>query len=336
MRQHRMKEVMRKESAMQAIRWVVCVVVAVGVMAGDGGWAAAEEVPAAKTLEKIELTINYAPGAYVVTREVTMRLELAGETPTSSQIHTTMVMDMEISKADAEGNRELAVTYRKIALEQKLGDRVTTAYDSSAGVPKEKLSQVGKMFEGMLGGTITVTLDPHGRVGEIRGVGEMVAAMLQSAGLEDWDAAELRQQFGDRMVEETFGQLGLPGKPVARGDTWEVDKPLELSVIRAVRQYRQVCTLEDIRDGVAVVEVKGDLRSADDTDEENPKPSGLRVTISDMTVEGTTRIDIATGMARQSEISHKGTLTLTTGEGKNKHETKLTLHGTAKTGIERK
>ena len=323
---------------MRSIRWVACVVVAAGLCVNS--WAAEKEAPAVKAPEKIELKVNYAPGAYVVTKEVTMRLELAGETPTSSQIHTTMVMDMEVGRPDAQGNRELAVTYRKIVFEQKQNDQAVTAYDSSACVPKEKLSQAGKMFEGMLGRTITVALDPRGQAGSIKGVEEMIAAMLQNAGLEERNTAAIKQQFGDRMVEETFGQLMMPGKPVARGDTWEVDKPLELSVVGAVR-YRQVCTLKDIQGGVAVVGVKGSLSSdkvetGGEADGDDAKPSGLSVTISEMTVEGTTRLDIATGMAWQSEVTHKGTLTLTTGEGEKKHETKLTLHGTAKTGIEKK
>jgi len=317
---------------MRAIRWVACVVAAMGVV--SGAWA--QEAPAAAKPAAggaIELKVNFTPGMYVVTKDVTMHVDTAGDRPTVSQIHTAMLMDMEVSKPDEQGNRELTVTYRQIKFDQKHGDQSTT-YDSSAGASAEQVPPVAKMFEGMVGKKVTVTLDSQGKVSRITGVDEMIASMLQSAGMDERAAEGLKQQFGDRIAEETFGQLLImPGKPVSRGDSWEVDKQVELPVLGAV-QYKQVLTLKDVKDGVATVAVKGTLRSVGG--KAGAHPAAPSMMVNELTVEGTTLMDIATGMAKRSDVTQKGSLTLTAGEGEEKKETKITLNGTAKTTIEKK
>jgi len=316
---------------MHVFRWFALCAVVMGVCVGVS--AQDKEAAPAKAGEKIDLKINFTPGTYVVTKEVTMHVDTAGERPTASQIHTVMVMDMEVGKPDAQGNRDLAVTYRQIKFDQKQGEQAMK-YDSSAGTPAEQLPPMGKMFEGMLGKTVTVTLDGHGKVSQIKGVDEMIASMLH-AGMDEQAAEALKKQFGDRIAEETFGQLLImPGKPVAKGDTWEVDKPLELPVIGSV-QYTQICTLKDVSDGVATVGVKGTLRSVGGK-APTTQPGAPTMMIHEMTVEGTTLMEIATGMAKRSDVTQKGTLTVTAGEGAEKRETKITLNGTAKTTIEKK
>ena len=289
---------------------------------------------AAQAQEKIDLKINYEPGKYFVTKDVTMHVNTAGDRASESTIRSTMAMDMEVGKPDAQGTRQLAVTYRQIKFEQKQDDQ-TVKFDSTAKAQADQVPPVGKLFQGMLDKTVTITLDGQGQVTAIAGIDEMIASMLKSAGMDEKAAATLKEQFGERMVEETFGQMFLmPGKPVAKGDTWEVDKSFDLPVIGPAT-YTQICTLKDIKDGVAVVGIKGSLTSEGGQPTATSGPGAAAMTINELTVEGTTQMEIATGMAKQADVTQKGTMTLTVGEGGAKKEIKITLNGQAKTTIEK-
>jgi len=306
---------------------MLCGVLAMAVTAG--AWAQ-EDKAAEKAPEKIDLKINYEPGSYVVTKNVTMNVERGGEQAAKSQIQSQMIMDMVVGKPDASGNRELDVTYREVRFERKDGEQ-TEKFDSAEG--KHSELPMGKMFEGMVGKKITVTVDPHGKVSQIKGVDEMVAAMLKNAGVEADRAAAIKESFGDRMVKETFAQMfAMPGKPVGKGDTWEsTDKDVVLPLVGAT-QFKQTATLKDIKDGVATIAITGTLHSAG---AETPA-GGPAVKVNSLDVSGTMTMDIATGMVKHADVTQKGDLTLTTGEGEAKKEHKITLNGRTITTVEKK
>jgi len=305
---------------MQAYRWLAALVLGLGLSV------------AVMAQDKITLKVNYEPGTYLLTSKTQTATSMTGDMKMSSSMIMTMITEMEVAKADDKGNREVKSSFKQIKMEQTVGN-TTCNYDSAIG-DNGKIGPIGNAFGAMIGKTITLTLDSKGGACNIRGVEEMVAAMMKNSGLPASAEAALKNQFGQKMVEETFSNLqAFPDKPVAKGDTWDIIKKMELKVVGAT-DFKQTNTLKDVKNKNAIIAFTGTLKKPKTT---TSGPAGQTATIQDLSItqNGTSQVIIDTGMVKQTDMAQRGSFTVIAGEGDSKKEMKFTLDTVGTVTIEK-
>jgi len=112
-----------RETVMNRLRWLfVCVVAGVGVAA----WG-----------QKIDLKVNYEPSVYVTTQTTTTTTTRTpqgrnGQSESVSRTRTVVGMERSMGQADADGQREITLTFRRAKWET-LGDdgSVIQTYDTA-------------------------------------------------------------------------------------------------------------------------------------------------------------------------------------------------------------
>jgi len=255
-------------------------------MSGSAAWAQ----------ETIHLAFNPEPGTYVMVRDMADRWArtLPGQTaPQRRQSRTVVTMELHVGKADTDGHRPVKMMCRHVMQEINEDGRVSEKLDSNATDPSKMPTE--SIEFAMIGHPVTVTLDAAGRVINFHIDIQDFDAILYDykvntqAKLTAQEEKNLRNFVWQHIAEYLNPFQFLPGKPVAKGDSWKVPMPY------SVTKFTYTCTLTDVTAGVATVT----NRAATQNDPEHPNV--------DLAIDSTIRVDAATGMVKTASITQKGT-----------------------------
>jgi len=254
--------------------------------------------------QKVELKAKYEPGTYVMTYSMAgsestynkNRTETRGDgRPVYFQERDRVIMtvDMLVGQADDDGNIEVAYTFRTL----KKGDW----YDSTTDAKTKDVTAM--VYNAIIGKSLSVTFDPMGNAGDLKGLDELAAAMAGALPNE----VPIKQvmphakRFSEYLLDGIGQAAVFPNKPVGKGDTWEISTPVMPK--RGTWCLKQVYKLTEIKDGVATV-----TGTAKRTHKNNPEAEKKAGEISEMnvTIHSTLLIDVATGMVRSATAKHKG------------------------------
>lgn len=201
---------------------------------------------------------------------------------------------------DSSGNFVFGVTYEKIHLHSKNGDKESDMDMANAA----NSIDAGERMLGLLkDARITALVSPAGEVHEVTGYKELREKIMTGLGSSDSyvrniAGKQLDLMIGDGIIKKNMAQLFaiFPDSAVRVGDKWKL-----LSAEKGQFNLQTVNSyiLKSISDGLATVHVAGTVKS----DSTSTNVMGYDVT-SDLkgTQEGDYIIETATGMLKECQL----------------------------------
>ena len=214
----------------------------------------------------------------------------------------------------------MAITFRHVRNNISQGDYAILAFDSAAD--NNAQDPASQMYAAMIGRTISLTIDPRGRTGNVKGFDELIDAVMKDVP-DGPEKANLKKNLVGNLVQG-LGQFqgAYPDKPVSKGDSWEVTMDLPVPT-EEVWEIKQTGTLKDVQNGVATVAFSVTLKNKGANGTAATDPAG--VGDLDMTIDGTSLTDIATGMDGSATMTLKASMTVPA----DGYDVNMTLNGTA-------
>jgi hypothetical protein len=257
--------------------------------------------------EKVNLQMRLEPGKQyklrVVTDQKIVQVLERQEFATTQTITVGTVMD--VLSVEPSGDAKVKITYQFVEFKQD-GPMGKIQYDSRK--PPETVPQAVKGFAALAGASLSMTLGPKGEPKEIKGI-EEIGARLMKAMTDIDDASKkllektIKEQLGDESLKSTTAIAAsfMPDRPVAVGESWTSKETVRQMV---PLQVENTSTLQQCRDGVAVIAMRSKLTS---DPEAKPIEMGLiqlKVNLSGEQ-EGTTEIELASGWPVRGTVKQK-------------------------------
>lgn len=185
--------------------------------------------------------------------------------------------------------------------------------DPKSADDNEAAAALARVFGGIVGSTISITMAPDGAVQRVDGIQKVLDKIMQSVP-DDRAAAALAQSLRSVLSEEAVRASleqsfpRLPPQPVKPGDTWTGQVALGSSVIGRV-SGAQTFTLKSADGDRATIAVSLALKQ-----ESAPPmgPSGMTVKLGDSKGDGEIEFDVAAGRIRKSTMRTEMPSTMTT------------------------
>jgi len=193
------------------------------------------------------------------------------------------------------GDKDLKVTYNKLYMKSNaMGNAMTLSSDDQDSTKKNP-------FSGLKGASFYMTISPSGTIKTVAGIDQMLDNMAIRMTNDTSQVKQIKnalsKQFSNEIVKQTMESSFkiYPDKPVKIGDSWTVDTKMQMSMpIETITQY----TLKEVKDGIAILSVKGTLVSKGNFEAMgNKMETDLQGTNS-----GETSIDIKTGIVLNSHL----------------------------------
>jgi len=264
---------------------------------------------AAWAAEKIVLKTKYTPGTYVSTMSTHMDTvtQMAQGMSITQKVKMLIITEIAVQKPGPEGQK-IEMTYKRIK-QSITGGPISMSYDSE-DPPDQQDSMLSGIYKGLLGTKLTMLLGPDGRVVEVRGFDEMWGKLAKESPGAANIMAQMKKQFGQQTLEQTVSAADqyLPGKPVAKGESWVVAHKQEIPMMGLV-DVTQNCKLTDIiktpAGKIAVIDISSKIAS--DTPATMPAESTMPVSISktDIRQSGTMKMNVKLGMMTQMKLDQK-------------------------------
>ena len=207
----------------------------------------------------------------------------------------------EVTAVDATGNMTVKVTYERVALTQEQNGE-KRAYDSASG---EEPPDFFKGVDLLVGKSFQMVLTPDGSVKSFAGLEKMLRQVADEAGLSKDEADAFYESllggFGDQAMTEQFNALltPYPHQPLKVGATWNSDIALKSVFPLSVHTTYTVQAWK----GKQVTLKMASTIETDPSKTTTPPGSPFAVKYDlTGTQEGTSLIDLTTGMVTRSEI----------------------------------
>nr|WP_315418318.1 DUF6263 family protein [uncultured Pedobacter sp.] len=193
------------------------------------------------------------------------------------------------------GEKDVKVTYNRIFM-KSVAMGTTMAYNSD-----EQDSTKKNPFSGLKGASFFMTVTPDGGIKTVAGIDKMLDNMASKMTTDTSQVKQIKNALGKQFSEEVVKQTMessfkiYPERAVKIGDSWTVDTKLQMSMpIETIIEY----TLKEVKDGIAILSVKGALVSKGSFEAMgNKMETDLKGTNS-----GETSIDIKTGIVLNSHL----------------------------------
>lgn len=219
--------------------------------------------------------------------------KIAGRSINSTQtIGTDYIFDITEGH---NGDKDIKVTYNRLFMKSNaMGNAMTLTSDDQDSTKKNP-------FSGLKGASFYMTISPTGVVKTVAGIDKMLDNMAvrmskDTSQIKQFKSA-LSKQFSNEIVKQTMESSFkiYPDRAVKIGDSWTVDTKMQMSMpIETITQY----TLKEVKDGIAILSVKGTLISKGNFEAMgNKMETDLRGTNS-----GETSIDVKTGIVQNSHL----------------------------------
>lgn len=138
-------------------------------------------------------------------------------------------MKMECLGADPAGVTTVRMTFERMAMTMNIGP-MTVAFDSAdkdRSATQMAFNPAARMFEAMVGKSVTMRFDPQGKCLGVTGLREMMDDVFKQVPGGEQMAKLMESMLSDDAIMERFGYIGwLPKKPVAVGDTWTTQQDM--------------------------------------------------------------------------------------------------------------
>jgi predicted secreted protein len=193
------------------------------------------------------------------------------------------------------GEKDVKVTYNKIFM-KSVGMGNTMIFNSD-----DQDSTKKNPFSGLKGASFYMIVTPNGAIKSVAGIDIMLNKMAAKMTTDTSQVKQIKdalsKQFSAEVVKQTMESSFkiYPDRAVKIGDSWTVDTKMQMSMpIETITQY----TLKEVKDGIAVLSVKGTLVSKGNFEAMgNKMETDLKGTNS-----GETSLDIKTGIVLNSHL----------------------------------
>lgn len=275
----------------------------------------------ARAEDKLDIKLTYKPGT---TYHQEMKMVQTSAVPGQGEMELEMKIGMSTSVKSLEGgNKLLTVKYDSMTMNTKLGDKEVMAFDSAEETHAAGTESLAKILKA----EIKITTDSKDKPTKVEG--------FDSFG----DDPISEQMFNADSMKEMVSQsllMGIPGRPVAKGDSWAFDKviPNPMLSIKIKGNYTYDSDTEKDGHKVAVLKLEGTLaagaasreedKGSDDADED-PKAAQMKemmkkmgLEISEGEMKGFTTYDSEIQFMRNAEMNTEFTMKMKnpqTGDG---------------------
>jgi len=186
--------------------------------------AAAAPAEAPKPKEPaIELKMKLEVGKRYLLRDETASesaIKLPNQ-PEPVKATTTNVRDLALTilSQKPDGGQEIEVEFVVNKVENKMGEKVASAFNSADDVKTDRTNALAKLNRKVVGAKFTYFTDAEGNIQKVEGVSNLVRKVTM--GLDKNSSTMLKAQFSEEALKK-MGLLGegLPKQAVAPGDSW--------------------------------------------------------------------------------------------------------------------
>ena len=221
--------------------------------------------------EMVTLKQRYAPGEYVMTVTTTWdQTAEVNEAPQPAQrMSKTIVADLTVGAPQESGEREIVMTFSRIAEEQRVGLETAT-YDSE-GPAEIQSPGLARIYDPMLDAEVRIVLDVEGKARSVKGLNRLWETIAeQNRQIADL-ALQMKAIMGDEMIAAIFseGVRLLPSKPVKVGDKWQAELEVVVPPLGKI-PYRADMKMTSIKasgeDKLAVFDIRGEAKIGEPTE----------------------------------------------------------------------
>jgi len=193
------------------------------------------------------------------------------------------------------GEKDIKVTYNRIFMKSvAMGTTMSYSSDDQDSTKKNP-------FSGLKGASFFMTVTPTGAIKTVAGIDKMLDNMASKMTADTSQVKQIKtalaKQFSTEVVKQTMESSFkiYPDRAVKIGDSWTVDTKLQMSMpIETITQY----TLKEVKDGIAILSVKGTLLSKGNFEAMGNK---METDLSG-TNAGEAAMDIKTGIVLNSHL----------------------------------
>jgi hypothetical protein len=239
---------------------------------------------------------NYPTGykyGFSITSDQIINQKIGGQ-----DVHLTQNIGTDYTFDITEGHsgeKDIKVTYNRIFIKSiAMGTTMTFNSDDQDSTKKNP-------FSGLKGASFFMTVTPNGGIKTVAGIEKMLDNMAVKMSNDTNQVKqiknELSKQFSAEVVKQTMESSFkiYPDRAVNIGDSWTVDTKMQMSMpIETITQY----TLKEVKDGIAILSVKGTLVSKGNFEAMGNK---METDLSG-TNSGETSLDIKTGIVLNSHL----------------------------------
>lgn len=208
----------------------------------------------------------------------------------------------------------------------------TVAVDTKAAEPKEEqLKMMWKVNKALVGNTLKMKMDKKGKVISITGfdpiytkVASSVAGVIKDNKEKTAFANSFKQSFNEKMLKEQFSKnlVLLPSKGVKLGEKWsESENASPDGKVKLTTTY----ILKSVDNGIAEIAVTGGIPKKHD---KATQQGVTRSMSSELSQNGTIKLDQNTGWIKNQVVSVKTNQTETLSDGKQTQTMKTNSNST--------
>lgn len=215
----------------------------------------------ARAEDKLDIKFSYKPGN---TYHQEMKMVQTSAVPGQGEMEMEMNIGMSTSVKSLEGgNKLLTVKYESMTMNSKLGEKEVMAFDSAEETHAAGTESLAKIIKA----EIKITTDSKDKPMKVEG--------LEAFGDDPVSAQMFNQDTMKEMISQSM-LMGIPGKAVAKGDTWDFNKtiPNPIMSINIKGKYTYDSDTENEGHKVAVLKLDGKLAAGatpEEEDKDNPK-----------------------------------------------------------------
>lgn len=269
-------------------------------------FSACKESPQIKTINNVAVSSNYSlhlspeTGArynYDIVSESKTVHEIGGAKKENGNL-IQMNVSYETSK-DSSSNLLFHITYNSFKAKIETENQVKNLDASSTS---EEAPPTEKMFAAFKGAQLKAVVSPKGEVKSLNGLQDLFKHMEQIAGDDEEALSMLRNSVQKNMGQEYFQNSIesmfklFPDSIMNIGQSWELENIVNNEFRSTVKS---VFALRKIADGIAYLDVKGDIISKD----EKIAIQGVNAKVDmEGTQQGEMQIEEKTGMLLQSNL----------------------------------
>jgi hypothetical protein len=215
-----------------------------------------------------------------------------------------MVMSIDCIGVDANGNMDVKMTYKamKIVMEGPMGkmefDSAKPKATDANTPPQEKM--MASLFAAMIGSEFQMKIKPTGETSDIRGISEMMKKLKGDSASPMGDV--IGKMFNEDQVKDMTGNMMnmYPAEPVAVGDSWYETKSINFMMpIDVDTTYM----LKGVKDGTATIDMVSKMDMGDSSKPIVIDPNNKMSMQLSGTINGTSLVDLATGMAKKTDMT---------------------------------
>ncbi|MBL8851948.1 MAG: hypothetical protein JNG89_19905 [Planctomycetaceae bacterium] len=275
--------------------------------------AADPGVPQAPPVERVQLRLQLHVGDRFPLRKVVEQelIQKAGTNDAADTSRSRLEMLLAITVEGAgEGGSRLAVQYDRIRYRRD-GGRHPVEYDSAQ--PPLALPLELAAYQGMVGHGFSFWIGADNRITRTEGFAEFVQAALAQVPPESRDEVLLGVEAGTGedgvtdFIDDTIGLLPVDESKAA-GESWRRTRRIARPVPMHIDT---LCTLRELTDEFAVVDVRGDVTPLLSTGIQAVAHKAMQVLVERGTTVGECVLFRDSGLPKESRIVQEFDITIT-------------------------